>query len=126
MRVIFLFCLLFYCGHQIAHAQQPPLLLDPVKDKKEVQGYTIQLRPAPGNTVLFEIFKQGRPMYQHPMHPVTMLPEGFPTKEEAYKVAEWMIKEYGRQPHPFPPMVPPHVTKELKVSDPFSPRSPKQ
>jgi hypothetical protein len=100
MRNILLICLLFFSGQQLAHAQQPPLLLDPVKDKREVQGYTIQLRPAPGNTVLFEIFNHG-----HPMHPVTMLPEGFLTKAEAYKVAEWMIKEYGRQPHPFPPMV---------------------
>jgi hypothetical protein len=105
MRNILLICLLLFCGQQIAHAQKPPLLLYPVKDKKEVQEYTIQLRPAPGNTDLFDIFKQGRPMYQHPMHPVTMLPEGFPNKDEAYKVAEWMIKEYGRQPHPFPPQL---------------------
>ena len=69
------------------------------------------------NTVLFEIIKQGQQVYNHPMNPINLRPEGFTTKEDAFKVAEWMIKQYGKQDR-FPPMVPPHVIHELKVRNP--------
>jgi hypothetical protein len=57
------------------------------------------------------------------MNPINMLPEGFTTKEDAFKVAEWMIKEYGNQNH-LPPMVPPHVLHELKIKDQSTYHSP--
>ena len=38
------------------HAQQPPIMLNPVKTKK-MNGYSIRLKMAPGNTVLFDLPK---------------------------------------------------------------------
>lgn len=98
------------------HAQQHPMVLNPVKDKKEMNGYTIRLKMAPGNTVLFDLLKGQQPVFNHSMNPVTMLPQGFASKEDAFKVAEWMINKYGAQGH-FPPMVPPGVAKQLNVSN---------
>jgi len=98
------------------YAQQHPMLLIPVKDKKEKDGYTIRLKMAPGNTVLFDLLKGQQPVFNHSMNPVTMLPQGFSSKEDAFKVAEWMIDKYGAQGH-FPPMVPPGVAKQLNVAN---------
>ena len=98
------------------HAQQHPIVLNPVKDKKEMKGYTIRLKMAPGNTVLFDLLKGQQPVFNHPVNPVTMLPQGFSSKEDAFKVAEWMIDKYGAQGH-FPPMVPPDVTRKLNLAN---------
>lgn len=98
------------------HAQQHPMLLDPINDKKEKDGYSIRLKMAPGNTVLFDLFKGQQPVFKHAMNPVTMLPQGFSSKEEAFKVAEWMIDRYGAQGH-FPPLVPPDVARKLDVAN---------
>jgi len=75
----------------ILHAQQHPMLLDPINDKKEKGGYSIRLKTAPGNTILFDLLKDQQPVFKQAMNPVTMLPQGFSSKEDAFKVAEWMI-----------------------------------
>lgn len=98
------------------HAQQHPMLLDPINDKKEKNGYSILLKMAPGNTVLFDLLKGQQPVFKQAMNPVTMLPQGFSSKEEAFKVAEWMIDKYGAQGH-FPPLVPPDVARKLNVAN---------
>lgn len=98
------------------HAQQHPIVLNPVKDKKEMKGYTIRLKMAPGNTVLFDLLKGQQPVFKQAMNPVTMLPQGFSSKEEAFRVAEWMIDRYGAQGH-FPPMVPPDMARKLNVAN---------
>jgi len=77
MRKIYLLLTFSFLFAGLAKAQQQPIMIDPVKDKKEISGYTIQLKSAPRNTVLFEIKQQGKPVYMHPMNPVSMLPEGF-------------------------------------------------
>ena len=100
------------------HAQQRPMLLDPVKDRKEKDGYTIRLKMAPGNTILFDLLKDQQTVFKHHMNPVTMLPQGFSSKEDAFKVAEWMIDKYGAQGH-FPPMVPPGVARQLNLGNPL-------
>ncbi len=97
------------------HAQQHPMLLDPINDKKEKDGYFIQLKMAPGNTFLFDLLKGQQPVFKQAMNPVTMLPQGFSSKEDAFKVAEWMIDKYGARGH-FPPMVPPDVARKLNVA----------
>ncbi len=95
---------------------QPHEPLNPQKDKKEFQGFTIRLKPAPGNTYLFDILRRGTPAGA-PLHhnPVTMLPQGFNSKADAYKVAEWMIKKQKKTGH-IPPVLPPHIAKTLNIS----------
>jgi hypothetical protein len=111
--------LVLFCWQAVVKAQQKPLLIDPVKDKREKNGYTIQLKMAPSNTVLFDIWQTGKPVFNQPNNPVTMLPQGFESKDDAWKVAEWMVGEYNGQAH-FPPMVPPHVARQLNVKTGFN------
>ncbi len=112
-KICFLLMLPFISSVSV-HAQKPSVPGN--EDRKKIQEFTIQLRPAPANTVLFDIVRQGRPVFNQPMNPVTMLPKGFQTKEDAFKVAEWMITQYGRLEH-FPPMVPPHVAQQLNIKN---------
>ena len=85
-------------------------------DKKEIEGFTVQLRTAPGNTYLFDIL-QG-PVVLDPSlrnNPATSLTKGFATREDAFKVARWMIQRYKKDGH-LPSVVPPHVLDELKIN----------
>src|SRR5436190_21430924 len=89
---------------------------NPQKDKQEYEGYTINIIPAKGSTYLFDIM-QGPIQLTRGMqnNPATMLPKGFDSKDDAYKVAKWMIKQYEKDRH-LPGMVPPHVLDELKIN----------
>ncbi len=100
----------------VIFAQQKPLLIDPVKDKKDKGGYTILLKAAPANTVLFDLLKAGKAVFNQQMNPVTMLPIGFDTKNDAWKVAEYMIDQYGKQGK-FPPILPPNVAIILNIQN---------
>ena len=97
-----------------ADAQSSQRPLDPVKDRREKDGYVIQLKPAPQNTVLFDILKDGTPVFSQPMNPVTLQPPGFESHEDAWKLAEWMIGQYAGQVK-FPAQVPPQVALQLNV-----------
>ena len=108
--MLVLFCLIFGA----AEAQTSAKPLDPVKDRKEKDGYVIQLNPAPQNTILFDILKDGAPVFNQPMNPVTLQPPGFESREDAWKLAEWMIGQYAGQGK-FPAQVPPQVALQLNV-----------
>lgn len=85
-------------------------------DKKEIGELIIQLRAAPGNSYLFDILHGPINLNDGIKdNPATMLPKGFASKEDAFKVAEWMIKQYKKHGH-LPPGVPPHVLDELKIA----------
>ncbi len=105
MKKVHLFILLLFFSCLAIQAQRPEPV-NPQKDKKQVQGLTVQLRPAPGNTYLFSMLKEdGTPIPYPPFNPVTRRPDGFQTKEDAYKIAGWLIKEYkktGRVPRRIP------------------------
>lgn len=82
--------------------------------EKKVDGFVIFIRPAPGPTFLFDILKNGQVMYRQTNNPFTLQPEGFEKKEDAFKVAEWLVNEYKTTQH-FPPNVPPHVADLYKI-----------
>jgi len=87
MRKIYLLLTFSFLIAVLAKGQQQPVLIYPVKEKKEIRGYTIQLKMAPGNTMLFEIHQQCKSVYIYHLNPVSMWPEGFETRDDAYKVA---------------------------------------
>jgi hypothetical protein len=95
-------------------AQQKQLLIDPVKDRKEKNGYTIQLKMALNNTILFDLLQAGKSVFKQPINPLTRLPIGFDNKEDAWRVANWMIDQYGKEGH-FPSLIPPNVARQLNV-----------
>jgi len=83
-----LFIFLFTCI--IVHAQTAEKF-SPQRDQKIMNGYTIHLTPAFGNTFGFAIMKGNKPVWSQPFNPLSAAPTGFKNKEDAYKVAEWII-----------------------------------
>ena len=99
------------------HRPEP---VNPVKDKQEYQGYTIRLMPAmpmPGSmgSYGFYILKDNKPVAHQFQNPLPFSPKGTQIKEDAYKIAQWMIREYASTGH-WQNVVPPHVAHELKLS----------
>ena len=82
--------------------------------EKKFEGYIILTKPAPAATFLFDILKNGQLVYQQINNPFTRQPEGFQTKDDAFKVAEWLIKEFKTTQH-FSREIPPHVAQQYKI-----------
>jgi hypothetical protein len=115
MRKLYFLLLLFMVTVAAQGQTVPPA--DPYLEKRDVEGFTVYLVSAPQNTYLFEIIRKELPFSLSPnkLHPVTLIPKGFPNKEDAYKVAGWMIGEHQKTGL-LPPFVPPHVVRELNLS----------
>jgi hypothetical protein len=97
----------------VAHAQQTEKF-NPEKDKREVNGYTIHLMHMPANTFGFFIMKGKKPVYSQLNDPFSHSPIGFKTKEDAYKLAEWVVGEDSKKGRP-PMVIPPSVAKQLNL-----------
>ena len=107
-----LFLLLSLCCAKLK-AQQSETL-DPLKDKKEIDNYTIHLIPGFGKTFGFCITKEKRPIWSQISNPFEHPPLGFKTKTDAYKVAEWIINEDIKNGK-LPTSVPPEVGVQLSL-----------
>src|SRR5688572_29415322 len=111
-------CTLFAQKQEPVNVQRPEPV-NPMKDKQEYQGYTIRLMPAmpgPGNMsgYGFDILKDNKPVVHQFKNPLVFSPKGIQKKEDAYKIAQWMIREYKSTGH-WQSIVPPHVTHKLKI-----------
>ena len=98
---------------------QRPEPVNPMKDKQEYQGYTIRLMPAmavPGSMggYGFDILKDNKPVVHQFQNPLPFSPKGIQKKGDAYKIAQWMIREYKKTGH-WQKIVPPHIAHELKI-----------
>jgi hypothetical protein len=98
---------------------QKPEPVNPMKDKQEYQGYTIRLMPAmpmPGSmgSYGFDILKDNKPLVHQLRNPLPFSPKGIQKKDDAYKIAQWMIREYKNTGH-WQNIVPPHIAHELKI-----------
>lgn len=98
---------------------QRPERVNPMKDKQEYQGYTIRLMPAmpvPGSmgSYGFDILKDKKLVMHQFQNPLPFSPKGIQKKEDAYKVAQWMIQEYKNTGH-WQNIMPPHIAQELKI-----------
>src|SRR5689334_16390129 len=112
MKRIFYFFLLLISGITVS-AQSPTVPGN--GDKKIIQNLTVQLRTAPGNTYLFDILDGPIVLnMQLQNNPATLLPKGFTSKDDAFKVAEWMITQYKKDGH-LPTIVPPHILDQLNI-----------
>ena len=95
MRKTFLTLSLYVFFASTSSAQQHEAF-NQDKDIKEIQGLTIRLRPAPGNTYLYEIYKGNTPVVFQNNNPFNESFRGFVSKEDAFKTAMWAIKEYKK------------------------------
>jgi hypothetical protein len=112
MRKIYLLLVLVICSTTLWAQKNESASLR--NQKKEIDGYTIQIKPAPLETFLFDILKDGRPVYTLMNNPFTMKPEGFEKRNDAFNIGEWLIREFKMTQH-FPPIVPPHVADLYKI-----------
>jgi hypothetical protein len=104
------------------HAQQTEKF-NPVKDKEEINGYTIRLMPLPGRTFGFFIMKENKPVYSQLSDPFSHKPIGFKNKEDAYKLAEWVADEDSKNGRP-PVVISPAVAKQLNLAGTASNNNP--
>jgi hypothetical protein len=91
-----------------------------MKDKNDYAGYTIRLLPVipvPGqgrSSLGFVILKGDKPVMHQVQNPLPYPATGIQRKEDAYKIAQWMIREFEKTARwPFP--VPPHTIHDLKI-----------
>ena len=90
-----------------------------MKDKQEYQGYKIRLinaMPMTGSRVSygFDILKDNKPVVHQFQNPMPFSPKGVQKKDDAYKIAQWTIREYKNTGH-WQNIVPPHIAHELKI-----------
>jgi len=69
----------------------------------EAVEFTFEIIPAPNNTYGYSIIMGGRTLIHQPNAPALPGVEGFKTREDAQKVAEFVIEKIRR--HDFPPSV---------------------
>src|SRR5687767_8411523 len=108
------FCILLLQFFMIISYAQKHEPVHPLNDKQEIDGFTVRLKEAANETYLFDILKDGKPVSVQVNNPFTLQPEGFNLKDDNYKVARWLIRQY-KQTGYFPVIVPPHVGLELKI-----------
>jgi hypothetical protein len=67
--------------------------VNPQKDHQEYQGYTIRLLPAMSGTYGYDIVKGKQLIVLQYRNPFTGSPGGLSRKEDAYKLAQWQIRQ---------------------------------
>jgi hypothetical protein len=89
-------CLLFIYISVSAQKHEP---VQPKKDRREFQGYTIRLFPATEGTYGYVILKDKELMVHQSRNPFTSSTGGLKSKENAFNVAQWQIEQLkNRQP----------------------------
>jgi len=69
----------------------------------------------PANTFGFFIMKGNKPVYSQLSDPFSHKPTGFKTREDAYKLAEWVVAEDSKKGRP-PMLISPAVAKQLNLA----------
>ena len=120
MKIIFVL-LILHAALFNASAQRPDSVnlrrqevISSLKEKTEYRKYTIKLKPATPDTYGFVILKDNKPLAHKFQNLLQFLPNGLQKKEDAYKIAQWVINEYTRTGH-WPNIVPPHILNELNI-----------
>ncbi len=91
-----------------------PFLHEEIKEGE----FTIRIIPVAENTLGFDILKNGQLLMHCLNSPfITARPNmGLKTKADVLKVSRWMIAESRKKGHFPPPMLPPHMAKELQIT----------
>jgi hypothetical protein len=96
-----------------------PEPVNPLSDKQEYLGYTIRLipaMPAPGSVASygFDILINNKPVVHQFQNPSPFSHKGILKKEDAYKIARWIIQNYRKTGH-WQNTVSADVARELKI-----------
>lgn len=91
-----------------------PFLQEEIKEGE----FTIRIIPVAENTLGFDILKKDQ-LIMHCLNSpfITARPNlGLKNKADVLKVSRWMIAESRKTGHFPPPMLPPHMAKELQIT----------
>jgi len=87
--------------------------VDLLRERIEYKGFVIALRTAAGNDYRFDILMDNKPIgygFQDPLP----FSRGIRKKDDAYKIAQWIINEHQKTGH-WKHTMPPHIARELKI-----------
>ena len=80
----------------------------------DYSGFTIQLISKNLDRYSFDILTGTKTLAHHFQDPLPFSPKGIQKKEDAYKIAQWMINRYKKTGH-WENMMPPHVAQQLEI-----------
>ena len=87
---------------------------NPLSDKKQFKGYLIRLNLNNQGQFAFDILKPHSPIVVQIQNPLAFSYKGIQKREDAYKIAQWIINEYQRTGH-WLNLVPPHIARQLGI-----------
>jgi len=119
MKIIFLFIVLQMAAGAVSAQKLNSVnsqkdTFNPFLDKREYKGYLIKLKISCQSQFGFDILKSHSPQTIQFQNLLAFSNKGVQKKEDAYKIAEWIISEYERTGH-WEHTVPPHIVKQLGI-----------
>jgi len=87
--------------------------IDFLRDKQEYKGFMIMLRPEVIRGYQFDILRDNKAIENGFANPLPFS-RGLRKKEDAYKVAQWIINEYEKTGH-WKHTMPPHIAQGLNI-----------
>lgn len=98
-----------------AYAQQRPEPVDPIRDQRVVNGYTVRPIPAVGGGYGYDILQDNKTVLHQFRNPLLTSLRGIAKKEDVFTIATWVIKDYQKSGK-WRKLVPPNVARELKIA----------
>lgn len=115
-----LLILVLHMAALIIHAQKidPNNILTKVpvvemNNTRDYSGFTIKLISKNVTGYSFDISAE-KNLARHFQNPLPFSSKGIQKKDDAYKVAQWIINEYKKTGH-WENMMPPHIARQLKI-----------
>lgn len=98
MKKINLLAVLFFFSIAMKAQKHEPI--NPQKDRREFQGYTIRLLPAMGGTYGYDIMRANERVIHQGRNPFTFSSRGLAKKEDAFRLAQWQIQQLQSRQSP--------------------------
>jgi hypothetical protein len=119
MKIVFLFIMLQLAAgavfaQKLNAVNSQKDTFNPFLDKREYKGYLIKLKISGQSQFGFDILKTHSPQIIQIQNPLAFSSKGVQKKEDAYKIAQWIIGEYEKTGH-WEHTVPPHIVKRLGI-----------
>jgi hypothetical protein len=83
-------------------------------DSRPYSGFTIKLVSNETRSYHFDILSGDRSVTHHFQNPLPFSAKGIQKRDDAYKIAQWIINEYKKTSH-WENMIPPHIARQLGV-----------
>jgi len=84
-----------------------------LRERTEYKGFMITFRTEAGRDYRFDILMDNKPVEYGFPNPLPFS-RGIRRKDDAYKIAQWIINEYQKTGH-WKHTMPPHIARELKI-----------